>query len=119
MSNRMFVLDDGMTELQLDVTSQNITVFTVPAGEKWSIIGAGCCNNSQSSVSAIRISIDGTNYTGYFVGKASPGLPYADIDYGLKEIIIPAGGKIATRSITFTAADSVIHFVLNRRMKHG
>jgi hypothetical protein len=118
-SNRKFIIPDGIPEAQIDVTSANTIVFTVPAGEKWLIIHAASTNVTQSSRSAVRYALDGTNYTGWIVSDAGPGAAFTTIPNSLNPIIILAGGKIDVKAVTFTASDTMIHHVLNYRMKYG
>ncbi len=113
MGNIKYVIPPGIPSLELLADTADRRVNTVPAGEKWLVIAAASANQTQSSRCAVRISIDGTNYTGWFGDSSvSVGLPYSNTNYGIFPFLIPAGGKIDTRAATFTTADNVIHSLL-------
>ena len=117
--NRVFMLPDGVPELDIITTSAATAVFTVPAGEKWLVLHAVVVNATQTSRSAYSVTIDGTNASGFIVGDSPPGAGSSYAPTSFVPFIVPAGGKVTTKSVSFTASDTVIHTVLHQTIKYG
>lgn len=116
LSNIAFTIPAGAPDLVISSGTIQIVVHTVSSGERWIVLNAGATNNTQNSRSAVRWSMDGTNYTGKQVTSAGPGAASAMADLPIFPFMLLPGGKIETTAITFTAGDTVIHHVTIMRI---